>query len=329
MSSAPPDPHRSHRTHVTRRALMAGIPSLSAALALASCGSTGGREQVVFYQSKPEAIPYFSDLARQFNESQDQYSVLHDIATNLSASFVRANPPDLGCLNYNLEMGRFMERGALSDLADMSVAGRIRTDIAELADWYPTYEGRTSVIPYSVTAASVIYNQRIFEEQGIDVPTTWEAFLEVCDRLQAADITPIYGTFLDPWTVSQGLIDYTVGGLIDVRDFYEQMREIGPDVGPDSAVSFQNTWADAMELLQQLLPYHNGDAVNRGYGDGNTAMAQGAAAMVFQGPWALFEIAKAERARGHCSRSPKQSRPTNSRPSRCRSPITLMTAWCA
>lgn len=276
----------------SRRALLAGSGALAAA-SLSACSATSGTAPLTLYQSKPEAIPYFSQLAGDFNASQSRFSVQHDIATNLSASFVRDNPPDLGCLNYNLEMGRFMERGALADLSDLPEAGTIRPDVAELADWYATYEGRTSVLPYSVTAASVIYNRRIFEENGLEVPTTWEELLSVCETLQAADIIPIYGTFLDPWTIAQGLFDYTVGGMVDVRDFYTKMGAIGEDVGPDSEVSFQKTLLEPVQRMGELLAFVNPDASNRAYGDGNTAMAQGKAAMYFQGPWALGEIEKA------------------------------------
>lgn len=276
----------------TRRTLLAGVGAAAGAGALSACGGANG-STITFYQSKPEAISYFSQLAGEYNKSQSTYAVLHDIATNLSASFVRDNPPDLGCLNYNLEMGRFMERGALSDLSDMPEAGMIREDVQELADWYPTYEGRTSVIPYSVTGASVIYNRRIFEEHGLEVPTTWDEFLAVCDTLQGADVVPIYSTFLDPWTIAQGLFDYTVGGLVDVRGFYEQMDEIGEDAGPDSEVSFQKTFLEPVQRMMELVEYTNPDAPNRAYGDGNTAMARGEAAMYFQGPWALVEIDKA------------------------------------
>ena len=281
------------RGPLTRRTLLAGAGGALSAAALAACGSASGSSQLTFYQSKPEAIPYFGQLAADFSASQGRFSVQHDIATNLSASFVRNSPPDLGCLNYNLEMGRFMERGALSDLSDLPEAAMIREDVADLADWYPTYEGRTSVLPYSVTAASVIYNRRLFEEHGLEVPTTWEELLTVCETLQAADVIPIYGTFLDPWTIAQGLFDYTVGGMVDVRSFYQQMDEIGEDVGPDSEVSFQSTLLEPVQRMMELVPYFNSDAPSRAYGDGNTAMAQERAAMYFQGPWAFGEIEKA------------------------------------
>ncbi|UEJ81575.1 substrate-binding domain-containing protein [Brachybacterium halotolerans subsp. kimchii] len=275
---------------LTRRALLASSGVLAAAAGLTGCGS--GRPTVTLYQSKPEAIPHFSQVVGDFNGEQKQYRYVHDIATNLSASFVRHSPPDIACQNYNLEMARFMERGALSDLADMPVAKTIRKDVLDLADWYPTYEGRTSVIPYSVTGASVIYNKSIFAHHGLEVPTTWDDFLDVCQELKKAGATPIYGTFRDPWTITQGLFDYTVGGMVDVRSFYEKLNAIGEDVGPDSEVSFQKTLLEPIQHMVQLLDFHNEDASSRGYGDGNTAMAAGKAAMCFQGPWAIAEIDK-------------------------------------
>lgn len=281
--------------HVTpsRRHVLAGAGAAITALAATGCGASG-RPTVLFYQSKPEAISYFSYLAAKFTESQNSFRILHDTATNLSASFVRNNPPDLGCLNYNLEMGRYMERGALSDLADVPAAKTIRKDVLELATAYASYEGRTSVIPYSVTAASVIYNRQIFAEHGLEVPTTWEEFLTVCNTLRDAGVTPIYSTYRDPWTIAQGMFDYTVGGMIDVKAFFDRMNELGPDVGPDSDVSFEKTLLEPVERMLEIAAYSNEDAESRGYSDGNTAVAQSKAAMYFQGPWALAEIEKAD-----------------------------------
>ncbi|TQJ38687.1 carbohydrate ABC transporter substrate-binding protein (CUT1 family) [Arthrobacter sp. SLBN-112] len=278
---------------LSRRTFLTAAGGALTAFGLAGCAPAGTAPTITFHQSKPEAVPYFRDLAVKFTASQDRVRVLHDMATNLSASFVRSSPPDLGCLNYNLEMARFMERGALSDLSDLPAAASIREDVLDLTNWYPSYPGRTSVIPYSVMAASVIYNRRIFEENGLAVPATWDELIEVCERLKAAGITPIYGTFRDPWTVAQGLFDYTVGGMINVRDFYKSMHAAGANVGPDSEVSFQKTLLEPVKRMVELTKYVNPDAASRGYGDGNTAMAQGQAAMYFQGPWAFGEIEKA------------------------------------
>src|SRR5690606_31120916 len=189
--------------HRALRTLAAGIVLALAGGVLAGC-STGGPAEVRFHLSKPEAIPYFRDLIRGYNDSQDEIEVVFDTSSNLQAGFLRGNPPDLGLLNYNMEMARFMERGALSDLGDMPEAERIRPDVQELVDQYATYPGRTSVLPYSVMAASVIYNVDIFEQHGLEVPTTWDELIAVCDALEAAGVTPFYGTFKEPWSIGQG-----------------------------------------------------------------------------------------------------------------------------
>jgi len=285
----PRHPRRAPRT------LAASLGLLLVGSTLVGCAGGGGPERVNFHLSKSEAIPFFNEVISEYNASQDDVEVVLDSSSNLQAGFLRGNPPDLGLLNYNMEMARFMERGALSDLSDMPEADRILPEVQELVDQYATYPGRTSVLPYSVMAASVIYNKRIFEEQGLEVPQTYDELIAVCDQLTEAGITPFYGTFKDPWTVAQGWFDYTVGGQVDVAGFYEKMNELGTEVGPDSPVSFENTLAEPVETMQVLIDsYTNSDAASKGYGDGNLAFAQGEAAMYMQGPWALGEIAKTD-----------------------------------
>ncbi|WP_425411827.1 ABC transporter substrate-binding protein [Mycetocola saprophilus] len=282
-------PPRSRR----RRRLLTGALALAVAAGVLSGCAPTGPENVRFYLSKPEAIPYFRELVKTYNAEQNRIHVTLDTSANLQAGFLRGNPPDLGLLNYNMEMSRFMERGALSDLGDMPEASHILPDVQKLVDQYATYRGRTSVLPYSVMAASVIYNKQIFAEQGIAIPQTWAEFQAACEKLTAAGITPIYGTFKDPWTVAQGWFDYAVGGMVNVADFYAGLNKEGTDVGAHSAVSFQKSLLEPTQRMQEIAQkYTNKDAAAKGYGDGNLAFAQGKAAMYFQGPWALGEIAK-------------------------------------
>ncbi|WP_200937178.1 ABC transporter substrate-binding protein [Frigoribacterium sp. Leaf172] len=281
---------------LSRRALLGGIGAAGAALLLAGCAPSGvrsgGRTEITFYQTKPEAIGYFSDLVDRFNASQSSIRVVHDSTSGIAAGFVRGNPPDIAAFTYNLEMARFMERGALSDLSDMPEAATIRPEVQQLVDQYATYPGRTSVLPYSITAASVIYDQRLFADRGVEVPTTWEEFLAACQTFTSAGVTPIYSTFKEPWTVAQGLFDYTTGGMLDVADFYERMNAEGTAVGRTGSVSFEKDFAEPVDRMIQLAGLSNPNRNSRGYGDGNLAMAEGQAAMLMQGPWALGEISK-------------------------------------
>ncbi|CAM3647955.1 ABC transporter substrate-binding protein [Isoptericola cucumis] len=268
-------------------ALLAGL--------LTACGAGDGEAETVrFTFSKREAIPYMTKVVDDYNASQDDVRVELDTSgvDVVSASFVRGNPPDLMLANYNNEVARFVDRCTLSDLGDTRAASAIRTDLQPLMDQYGRCEGRTSALPYSVMAASVIYNKTIFAEHDLEVPRTWSELIKVADTLADEGVTPFYGTFKDDWTVAQGWFDYAVGGQVDTIDFFDRLAAEGSDVGPRSAASFEKDYTRPLEQMTQLAGYVNDDAPSRAYGDGNLAFAQGEAAMYLQGPWAFSEIAK-------------------------------------
>jgi raffinose/stachyose/melibiose transport system substrate-binding protein len=279
-----------------RRAVRTIAGGLALALAgglLVGCGDAGP-EEVRFTFSKREAIPYMTQVVADYNASQDDVHVVLDTSgvDVVSASFVRGNPPDLMLANYNYEVARFVDRCTLTDLGGTRAASRVRPDLQPLMDQYGRCEGRTSALPYSVMAASVIYNKEIFADHDLEVPQTWSELIEVADTLEQEGVTPFYGTFKDDWTVAQGWFDYAVGGQVDTLDFFDRLDAEGADVGPGSAVSFEKDFTRPLEQMTQLAAYVNDDAASRAYGDGNLAFAQGGAAMYLQGPWAFSEIAK-------------------------------------
>lgn len=277
-----------------RTTLTLGLLGSLVGTLLVGC-SADGRETIRFTFSKREALDFMNALVADYNASQDDVRVEMDTSgvDVVSASFVRGNPPDIMLANYNFEVARFVQRCALSDLSGTDAAATVREDLQPLMDQYGSCEGRISALPYSVMAASVIYNKEIFEENDLEVPQTWSELLEVCETLQAAGVTPFYATFKDDWTVGQGWYDYSVGGSLDVIEFFDAMNAEGTAVGPDSSVSFQKDFAEPMDKMTQLASdFVNEDAPSRGYGDGNLAFSKGEAAMYLQGPWAFGEIAK-------------------------------------
>ena len=285
-------PQHGRSAPVSRRSLLAASTG-ALAWGLASCGTTSGSGDgsgLRFYMQKTEVIEYFGGLLRRFETEHPGTSVVHDTTTAIAPQFVRAEPADVGCFNDNLELARYIKRGVLGDMSQLPSAASVRPDIKDLTDQYATYPGRTCVLPYSLAAAGVIYNQRIFDEHQLPVPTTWTQFTEVCTALESAGVTPIYATDRDTWTLWQGLFDYSVGSLVDPGRFFERMKEIGTDVGPGSEVSFEKDFAVPMERAKVISSFFNPDHAVRSYADGNLAFGKGEAAMYLQGPWALGQI---------------------------------------
>lgn len=271
---------------------LTGAGAVAGSSVLAGCSSSG-RTHIRFLQNKPEVIGYFTDLTAAFNASQDEVFATHDSTpTALIPQFVRGAPPDLACYNYNLETSNFLARGALTNLADLPQAQTIDPSVQALVNQFATYKSETSALPYSITAAGMIYNTELFDQAGVDVPTSWTEFLAACETFKAKGIIPIEQTFKDTWTLSQGVFDYVSGSALDVSAFFKQLKALGPDAGSGAAVSFSKDFADAVAKMVTLLKYTNPDAPSRGYSDGNVAFANGKAAMYPQGPWAVGEILK-------------------------------------
>jgi len=281
----------------TRKKRMAAMGLGLALLAglLSGCTGEPGKETIRFTFSKREAIGFMTKLVADYNASQNETEVVLDTSgvDVVSASFVRGNPPDIALANYNMETSRFVQRGALSDLSGTQAASRVREDLQPLMDQYGSYPDRTSALPYSVMASSVIYNKEIFAAHNIAVPKTWSEMIAACEALKAAGVTPFYATWKDDWTIAQGWFDYSVGGQVDTIDFFKKLAAEGTEVGPESPVSFQKDFNQPVEKMLTLAKnYVNKDAASRAYGDGNLAFSQGKAAMYLQGPWAFSEIAK-------------------------------------
>ena len=64
-----------------------------------------------------------------------------------------------------------------------------------------SYNGKIYGVPTGPTyAGGIFYNKKIYEELGLEVPKTWEQFLENCGACKKAGYEGLIGTYGDPWT---------------------------------------------------------------------------------------------------------------------------------
>ncbi len=55
-----------------------------------------------------------------------------------------------------------------------------------------TYDGGVYITPSDASnAAGVLYNTKVFEELGLEIPETWDEFLDCCETIKEAGIIPI------------------------------------------------------------------------------------------------------------------------------------------
>lgn len=142
--------------------------------------------------------------------------------------------------------------------------------------------GTLKSIPYQPFVFAYFYNPDIFAAAGVEsVPTTWDEFLTVCEKVKAAGYIPL--------TSDDAYINCTFG--------YHLARLAGEDTVLD--VVTNGTWAETPEVLQTAQAFE--ELATKGYfspnigsniwpNGQNTEFALGEVAMYLNGSWLPNEI---------------------------------------
>lgn len=154
-----------------------------------------------------------------------------------------------------------------------------------------TYDGEVYAIPTQQSTAIMYYNKAIFDEYNLEVPTTYDEYVQVCDTLKENGVTPVAlaSTADDAWLVSQYIQQLSNG--IKGEDLFNSIKD-GTGKWNDEGM------IEAGKLFQE--------EVNKGYfEDGFTGVsgdeaklmfANGQTAMYFNGCWEISNLDKKENA---------------------------------
>ncbi len=290
-----PNRHR-RRRGARRRTLAAASVALAtaASLGLAGCASGGddGRTQLDFFQFKGEALEDFEQIISDFEAENPDIDVVQnqvaDADTLIRTLLVKNRVPDVITLNANGNFGRLAQAGVFHDFSNDPVLETINPAVQEILADLGTYGDEVNGLGYVNNADGIIYNIDIFEEQGLEVPETYDELIAVCEQLQDAGITPFYGTLGDAWTTLPSFNG--LGAYPAQEGFFDEMREEGENVGPESSVSFEQDYSEVLDRQAELYSYAQEGYRGRTYDDGNAAFANGDAAMYMQGIWAVNPI---------------------------------------
>ena len=152
-----------------------------------------------------------------------------------------------------------------------------------------TYDGEVYAIPTQQSTAIMYYNKAIFDKYGLEVPTTYDEYVQVCDTLKENGVTPVAlaSTADDAWLVSQYIQQLSDG--IKGEDLFNSIKD-GTGKWNDEGM------VEAGKLFQE--------EVNKGYfEDGFTGVsreeaqlqfANGQTAMYFNGCWEISNLDKKE-----------------------------------
>jgi len=133
-------------------------------------------------------------------------------------------------------------------------------------------------VPVNVHRGNVMfYNKAVFDEHGIEVPTTLDEFFSVADKLQTAGVVPLALGDKESWEATMIFENVLAAEL--GRDGYLQLFSGEIDFTDPRVVT-------AAEKFGKILDYVNEDHASRNWQDSAQLVAEGKAAMINMGDWA-------------------------------------------
>ncbi|MGP6178271.1 ABC transporter substrate-binding protein [Microbacterium sp. A196] len=127
-------------------------------------------------------------------------------------------------------------------------------------------------VPFAVNTFQVFYNTAIFEEHGIEEPTTWDEFLEISQTLKDAGVIPITMGGADAQVQIPVSTESLVAGRYGGAEFAEAVRSGEKDfTDPDYVAS--------LELMDELKPFFPENVTATSADDAMVLFLSGQAAM--------------------------------------------------
>ncbi|GAA3639414.1 extracellular solute-binding protein [Microbacterium awajiense] len=203
-----------------------------------------------------------------------------DYEVQLPVTLSSASPPDIYALWPGGRPLFQAENGVIAPITDFyneTVAPRYVEGVNLGAT---EVDGEVYVMPFNVQPNEFYYRTDVFEELGLSAPTTWDEFVDVTEKIAASGVTPIIlGSSLgwEPLLWFDYLVMRTAGPEFRARLMQGEESYLDPKV-----VEAMDLWADLLEAGA-----FNDNITSISWDEMTPAMADGRAAMMLMGPWAV------------------------------------------
>lgn len=241
----------------------------------------------------------------QWDTLADSYHALHPNVTIINETFdsntydsiykarlAGGDGPDIYGVRPE-DLSALVKGGYAMDVSDCDWFTQL-TDSAQTAY---LIDNEPYAFPILMSGNGILYNKSIFEQYGINVPTTFTELLSVCQTLRDNGVTPFAMAAKDNWW-PQFILYYATA---------EHVLAIDPNImskiaSGEATYSGTAGWTESLEIYQQLLDA--GAFIDNPLGVSESECVamflQGSAAM-FPATWELTDARSADIDVGYCN----------------------------
>lgn len=206
--------------------------------------------------------------------------------TALRARAVAGNPPTAAQL-LGMAVIDWANEGFLGDLTEVATKEGWDKSIPPAIQRFAKFNGRYVAVPVNIHRPHWLWmNAKIFKDNGLAPPTTWDEFNATADKLKAKGILPI-AIGGQPWqeaTAWEGIV-LGLGG----PDFYRKAV-----IESDPAAMKSATMVKVFDQMRKIRGYADRNFAGRDWNLATSMVIKGEAAMQLMGDWAKGEVIAAK-----------------------------------
>lgn len=144
--------------------------------------------------------------------------------------------------------------------------------------------GKIYGVPAKFSATQIFYNKKIFADNNLKEPATWEELLQIADTLQKKNVIPFAFGSKDGWILA--LVHGTLGpAFYGSNQFVEKILKGDTNFNSPEFVK-------SVQIMKDLAPYFPKFFTGLGMDDMRALFTNGQAAMFIMGDWEIAVVKK-------------------------------------
>jgi raffinose/stachyose/melibiose transport system substrate-binding protein len=236
---------------------------------------------MTFFAGSDQWAPTWKQVIKDYTDANPNITIVDESAptagtndvfrSKMNSDLAAKTPTDVALFYNGVDAKNMAESGLYVPWDDILAADpEWKNQFSASALDSGLYDGKIYALPYIGFFEGLLYNGKIFADNNLEPPTSWDNIIKAVDVLSKTDIIPIATTLLSPTAFLELFI----------------LAQAGAE---GQANYFDASWAPALDAVKTLYEMNAfpKDAATISDNDTRTLFADGRAAMSFNGSWVL------------------------------------------